>query len=251
MTQLFRQAARELGGFGYWLGGFRLMWTPGLRRFTLVPLLINVLLFAAAGWLLLEYAGDWLEGLLPGWLDFLYWVLMPVLVLGLLVVTFFTFTLVANLVAAPFNAVLAARVEAHLTGRLPPDDETGILAGAAKAVAGEVGRLLYLFAWAVPLVILWFIPGLNLLAPFAWFAFSAWMMSLEYVDNPAGNHGLSFREQRRRLRQRPALTLGFGSLMTLMTMVPVANFLAMPVGVCGATRMWVEGFADREGARRG
>lgn len=121
-----------------------------------------------------------------------------------------------------------------------------MIAGAVGAVAGEVGRLLYLAAWAIPLVILWFIPGLNLLAPFAWFLFSAWMMSLEYVDNPAGNHGLSFAEQRRRLRERPALTLGFGSLMTLMTMVPVANFLAMPVGVCGATRMWVEGFEKRE-----
>ncbi|MFO7581691.1 sulfate transporter CysZ [Guyparkeria sp.] len=245
------RAARELGGFGYWLAGFRLMWQPGLRRFTLIPLAINVLLFALAGWLLLDHAGDWLEGLLPSWLDFLYWVLMPVLVLGLLLVTFFSFTLVANLIAAPFNAVLAARVEAHLTGRPPADSGKGMVTESVTAVAGEVGRLLYLAAWALPLVVLWFIPGLNLLAPFAWFAFSAWMMSLEYVDNPAGNHGLSFREQRRRLRQRPALTLGFGSLMTLMTMVPVANFLAMPVGVCGATKMWVEGFATRDDGSTG
>ena len=250
MTMTNPRPTTELGGLGYWAAGFRLMWTPGLRRFTLIPLLINILLFAAAGWLLLEYAGGWIEGMLPDWLDFLYWILMPVLVLGLLVVTFFSFTLVANLVAAPFNALLAAKVERHLTGRSPQGDETGLLAGAAQAFAGEIGRLLYLAAWAIPLLILWLIPGINLLAPFAWFVFSAWMMSLEYVDNPAGNHGLSFREQRRRLRKRPALTLGFGSLMTLMTMVPVANFLAMPVGVCGATKMWVEGF-DREGRRQG
>ncbi len=245
MTTPLTRAAREMGGLGYWLAGFRLMWTPGLRRFTVIPLLINTLLFAVAGWLLLDMADGWIEGLLPDWLDFLYWLLMPIVVLGLLLATFFTFTLVANLIGAPFNAVLAARVEEHLTGEPPAGDDQGMLAGAVGALAGEVGRLLYLAAWAIPLVILWFIPGLNLLAPFAWFAFSAWMMSLEYVDNPAGNHGLSFAEQRRRLRSRPALTLGFGSLMTLMTMVPVANFLAMPVGVCGATRMWVEGFEKK------
>ena len=242
MNQPLARATREMGGLGYWLAGLRLMWQPGLRRFTLIPLFINTLLFGLAGWLLFSMAGDWVEGLLPDWLDFLYWLLMPIVVLGLLLVTFFTFTLVANLIAAPFNAVLAARVEAHLTGHSPPEDDKGVITGAVGAIAGEVGRLLYLAAWAIPLVILWLIPGLNLLAPFAWFVFSAWMMSLEYIDNPAGNHGLSFREQRQRLRQRPALTLGFGSLMTLMTMVPVANFLAMPVGVCGATRMWVEGF---------
>ncbi len=236
------RAITELSGFGYWAAGLRLMWQPGLRRFTLIPLAINTLLFTVAGWLLVSYAGGWVEGLLPGWLDFLYWVLMPLLVVTLLVATFFTFTLIANLIAAPFNAVLAARVEAHLTGQPPPDSGGNALVAAVGAIGGELGRLLYLAAWVLPLFILLFIPGLNLFAPFAWFAFSAWMMSVEYIDNAAGNHGLSFREQRRLLRRRPALTLGFGSLMTLMTMVPVANFFAMPVGVCGATRMWVEGF---------
>ncbi|KTG17032.1 hypothetical protein AUR63_01615 [Guyparkeria sp. XI15] len=235
-----------MGGLGYWLAGWRLMWQPGLRRFTLIPLAINVLLFALAGWLLLSFAGSWIDSLLPGWLDFLYWLLMPLLVITLLVATYFSFTLVANLIAAPFNAILAARVEAHLTGSPPAENGAGFLAEAGRALVDQIRRLLYLAAWAIPLLVLLFIPGLNLLAPVAWFLFSAWMMTVEYVDNPAGNHGLSFAEQRRRLRQRPALTLGFGSLMTLMTLVPVANFLAMPVGVCGATRMWVEGFQRKE-----
>ena len=241
MTSL-KQAAAEMGGLGYWLAGWRLMWQPGLRRFTLIPLAINVLLFALAGWLLLSFAGGWIESLLPGWLDFLYWLLMPLLAITLLVATYFSFTLVANLIAAPFNAILAARVEAHLTGRPPAEGDGHLLVEAGRALVDQSRRLGYLAAWSIPLFVLLFIPGLNLLAPVAWFLFSAWMMTLEYVDNPAGNHGLSFAEQRRRLRRRPALTLGFGSLMTLMTMVPVANFLAMPVGVCGATRMWVEGF---------
>lgn len=241
-----KQAAREMGGLGYWLAGWRLMWRPGLRRFTLIPLAINALLFALAGWLLLSYADGWIEALLPGWLDFLYWLLMPLLLITLLVATYFSFTLVANLIAAPFNAILAARVEAHLTGQPPVEGGGSLLAEAGRALLEQGRRLGYLIAWSVPLFVLLFIPGLNLVAPVAWFLFSAWMMSLEYVDNPAGNHGLSFREQRQRLRRRPALTLGFGSLMTLMTMVPVANFFAMPVGVCGATRMWVEGFETKE-----
>ena len=246
MTTL-KRAAAEMGGLGYWLAGWRLMWQPGLRRFTLIPLTINVLLFMLAGWLLLSYAGGWIETLLPDWLDFLYWLLMPLLLITLLVATYFSFTLVANLIAAPFNAILAARVEAHLTGTRPPEGGSNMLAEAGRAVVDQLRRLGYLAAWSIPLFVLLFIPGLNLVAPIAWFLFSAWMMSLEYVDNPAGNHGLSFAEQRRRLRQRPALTLGFGSLMTLMTLVPVANFFAMPVGVCGATRMWVDRFEREEG----
>ena len=38
----------------------------------------------------------------------------------------------------------------------------------------------------------------------------------------------------------PPLALGFGAGLMLMTLVPVLNFLAMPVGVTGATALWVE-----------
>jgi CysZ protein len=54
------------------------------------------------------------------------------------------------------------------------------------------------------------------------------------------NHGLKFREMRRRLRGRPVLSLGFGAATAGLTMVPVVNFIAMPSAVAGATAMWVK-----------
>jgi CysZ protein len=34
--------------------------------------------------------------------------------------------------------------------------------------------------------------------------------------------------------------LGFGSIVFVMTSIPFLNFLAMPVAVCGATRLTVK-----------
>jgi CysZ protein len=65
------------------------------------------------------------------------------------------------------------------------------------------------------------------------------MLALEYIDYPMGNHGVLFAEQRRQLRQRPMLALGFGMTVAVLTFIPILNFLAMPVAVAGATRLWV------------
>ncbi|MCC8998345.1 MAG: EI24 domain-containing protein, partial [Candidatus Contendobacter sp.] len=54
-----------------------------------------------------------------------------------------------------------------------------------------------------------------------------------------GQRGLTFREQRRLLRRHWPLTLGFGGMTLLLTLIPVLNFLVMPAAVIGATLMWV------------
>lgn len=227
-------------GFSYVLRGFSLMWRPGIRRFTLIPLAINLLLFGLGLWGVLHYARQSLDHWLPSWLDWLSWLLLPILLIGLLLMAFFTFTIMANFIAAPFNALLAEQLEAELTGKPTPEDNRSFWQLTKTTVAAEWRKFRYFLTYAIPLTVLWFVPGLNLLAPVLWFAFSAWMMALQYVDAPAGNHHMSFEAQRTWLKSIPMTSLTFGTAMTGMTMVPVLNFLALPVGVCGATAFWVE-----------
>ena len=48
----------------------------------------------------------------------------------------------------------------------------------------------------MPLLLLQFVPLLNVVAPVLLFLFGAWMFALEYLDYPMGNHGALFREVR-------------------------------------------------------
>lgn len=227
------------------LRGLKLLNTPGLRRFVFIPVLINVLIFSLSIWVLVQQFTPLVESwiaYLPSWLEWLEWLFWLIFGLTAVLLVFYTFTMLANLIAAPFNGLLAEAVEKHLTGQPLPTG--GNLLEALKetpsALLDELRKITYFLLRAVPLLILFLIPGLNLAAPLLWFLFSAWMMAVEYGDYPLGNHGLRFGEQRKRLGQRRLLSFGFGSATLVGTMIPVVNFLVMPAAVAGATILWVE-----------
>jgi CysZ protein len=229
-------------GLSYLRQGFQLLTRPGLRRFVLMPLLVNVVLFGGLLWWVfgwVETSSQYLVDLLPGWLEWLSRLLIPLFVLTSLVLIFYTFSMLANLIAAPFNGLLAEAVEAHLTGTPLPGDWRQVLRDVLPSIFSELRKLLYFALRAVPLLLLLLVPGVNLVASLLWMLFSAWMMAVQYIDYPMANHQLFFKEQRARLRKRPLLAWSFGGLVMLCTMIPLVNFLVMPAAVAGATLVWV------------
>ena len=89
-------------------------------------------------------------------------------------------------------------------------------------------------------LVLLLVPPAYPFLPFLWVAFGAWVMALEYMDYPLSNWNLTIRRQRVLLRKRRMLALGFGSGVTLLTTIPVLNFVAMPAAVIGGTFLWME-----------
>ncbi len=241
--------SNPFSGILYFFQGVRLIVQPGLRRYVMMPLLINISLFGGLMWFgasQFEVFMDWLMPELPTWLQWAEWLLWAVFVVSALLILFFTFSLLANIVAAPFNALLAEAVEIHLSGG-HMDSAGGwqkMLREIVPTIIDELRKLLYLLMWSVPFLLLFLIPGINLIAPFTWLAFSAWMLTVEYADYPMGNHGLRSDEQKQRLGKKRLLSLGFGGAVTVATMIPIVNFLVMPVAVAGATAMWVKQFKD-------
>lgn len=231
-------------GFYYFISGFALMFKPGVFRYALWPLVINVVIFTVVTVVAFYQFGsllEWMLSFLPGWLEWLSYVLWPVFALALGLLFFFTFTLVANLVASPFNAPLAHAVELRLgqvSGKM--GGKTPIVRTVLKSVTSELRKLQYIFLRALPLLILFVIPVVNIAAPFLWIAFSAWMLTMEYADYPMGNHELNFRQQMGVLKKRRFLSLGFGGSVTLALMIPGLNLIVMPAAVAGATKMWVD-----------
>ena len=237
-----------LRGAGYLLQGLKLLGVPGLRRFVVIPLLLNIVLFSIGIWYGLGWSSQltgWIGDWLPGWLAWLQWLLLPLFALAVLVALYFSFTTLVNILGAPFNAVLAARVEHHLTGRTDGTEKgwAEIFANLVPDLLNELAKLLHALLWAIPFLLLFLIPGIQLIAPFTWLLFAAWILALEYADYPMSNHGLRGREVRRRLRERRLLSLGFGGAVLVMTMIPLVNFLAMPAAVAGATALWTREFA--------
>ena len=239
-----RRRNNPVSGALYFVRGFTIVTRRGIRAYVVVPLAINAVLFTA----LLYLGASWLlgfaQGLLPGWLDPLAWILVPAFVLAALTAGFYTFNLVANLIAAPFNGLLAEAVERHLTGRPPPSaaGRRTLLGELATTFVAEVRKLAYVAVRSLPPLLLFLIPGINVVAPILWMLLGAWMLAVTYMDYPMANHGIGFDDLRARLRERRLLGFGFGAAAMAALAVPVLNFLVIPCAVAGATAMWVEQF---------
>jgi CysZ protein len=211
--------------------GLKLLTSPTLRPFILMPLLINLVLYSAALALGFLYLNHLVEQIIPLWLQWLTWLIYPLFFASFCAIGFFTFSLLANLIAAPFYAKLAAKtlvvIDAPSLSTIEPS--------AKQVWQAEFKRLRYSLTHTLPLLILFVIPVVNLIAPLLWLGFSAWCVALEYFAYPQENRGVLFSEQQTQLKKMKLSALSFGGLVTLGQALPIINIVIAPIAVIAAT----------------
>ena len=241
-NQLIKQ---PLSGVGYLLKGARLLSHPKLRAFVLIPLFINILIFAGAFLFLFGSITAWIDGYIAelpdflSWLSYLFW---PFLIVSILFGFSFLFSIIANLIAAPFNGLLAEKTENLLTNTQINDDGfSDLIKDLPRILKRELQKLAYFLPRMLLCGALFFIPAFGqIVAPFIWFVFAGWMMAVQYADFPFDNHKISFKRMKSALGKRLGKNLTFGMLISFFTTLPIVNFIIMPIAVCGATAFWVD-----------
>ena len=231
-------------GGGYALRAVHLLSEKKLRVFVLIPLVINIVLFSGALYFMFTQLPGWIASwlsFLPSFLSFLEYVLYPLFAVTAMLMVYYGFSILANIIAAPFNGILSERVEQMLAGREVAEESfKELLAIIPQSIGRELSKLAYYLPRVILLLILSFIPGINLFAPFFWILFGAWMMAVQYCDYPMENNKVSFKEMLVLLKKQRMTSLGFGAVVQVAMMVPILNFIMMPVAVIGATIYWVE-----------
>ena len=237
-------AAPVLSGPQYLREGLRLVLSPGLRLFVLLPLAINLILFVSMISFAVQQFSGWVDTFmpsLPNWLSFLQYILWPLFVVLVLLMVFFTFTMLANIIAAPFNGFLAEKVEVVVRGTDPfPAFSWGELAAMVpRTLSRELRKLGYFVPRALALFILSWIPVVNIVAAPLWLLFGVWMMAIQYIDYPADNNKMSWQDMLAWLRAKRWQSLGFGGSVYLVLLIPFVNIVMMPAAIAGATLFWV------------
>ncbi|MFB9217474.1 sulfate transporter CysZ [Vibrio sinaloensis] len=240
----------QRSGFGYFFYGLELAMKPGIRQFVLLPLLANILLVGGALFYLFSHLDSWIShlmGQLPEFLSWLSYLLWPLLVLTILATFSYFFSTLANFIAAPFNGLLAEKVEEQLTQqRVNEDGLLSTLKDTPRILAREWRKLVYVLPKAIGLFLLLLIPALGqTIGPILWFAFTAWILAIQYCDYPFDNHKVSFNDMRYSLKHKQGKAYSFGALVSIFTTIPILNLFVMPIAVCGATAMWVSEFKQQ------
>ncbi|MGH1487439.1 MAG: sulfate transporter CysZ [Cellvibrionaceae bacterium] len=238
-------------GFSYLVQGVGLLTRSGMKRFVLIPLLANIVVFILLTTLLIQYFSsmmEWVNGVLSFWSWLAYFAaFIAAIVSGLavfiiLLVYGYSFNIITNIIAAPFYGLLAEKIETQLTDAVVPTESFSSM--AVRTLKREMVKLWYFMtrglAVTIGLFFLAFIPGFNLLVPILAIMWGAWVMTLQYVDYPADNHKLSFVELRQRIKKQQYSTLGLGSTIMLGSMIPVVNIFIMPIAVAGGTLFWIK-----------
>lgn len=234
-----------LVGARYLLAGFRLIRRPGMRRFVVIPTLINIAVFAILTWVGLNQFEALMQWLLPKgnawWIEVLTVLLWIVFAFVVVVVFYFLFTLVANIIASPFNSLLSEKMLLKLGQDVPESRGwASAFTGFPAAMASEGRKLIYFLFIIIVLTVLTIIPGINLVTPVLWPLATGWMLTLEYTAYPSEAAGNQFPLTRRKARENRMMSLGFGTTAMLFTVIPVVNLLVIPAAVAGATAMWAE-----------
>lgn len=237
-------------GIGLPFRGMRfLLAGRGLKRYATLPLIANVVLYAAAITVFLYFVWNWnvyevnwtFLGPVGGWLsavvNWMGWLVKLVVVMLGLAAAFFTFSGVGMALASPLNDILSEKVEgAYLGGIQRMQLPFRFTFKAALLSIGDslrnVGRQLVYTILVLPFLLIpvvGFIPLFLVGAYFAGFGF---------LDCAMARNFLRPKHKRLLVGKHFWEVLGFGAMMQALFAIPFFGMLLMPVGVTSGTILY-------------
>jgi CysZ protein len=228
---------------GYFGRGWRVAFGSGhVVPFVLLPALITVLVAGGGSYLAWSWASDFVHRHAAGhsavW-GAIVWLFVVFLVLATAYVLYVAMCLLAT---APFSGVLSERAERVATGQAVPSMTwRQTLALSARGLGQTLlGVTLYLLI-AVPLFIVhWAVPVLS---PFVWVASlvqAALFFAFDAFNEPLHRRGASWGKKWRFIGANLAESLGFGSGVALLMMIPLFSVIVTPVAVVGGTLLYLD-----------
>lgn len=223
---------------------------PILLRYILIPLMINIIVFVVLISLSWHYGGILLNQVIPkeeAW----YWSLVFYLSLGLLglllvLVVIFTFTVVGNLIAAPFNEVLSEKVEEIFLGKIPENSYPNssffgtafhLFRQTSFNLLENLKEIAFFAIIGLCMFFLNFIPGLGTGLNMLWI----WIfLAFEFLNYPLSRKSYSFRQKLRLIWDQKGLVSGFGLGVFLVLFIPVFNLACIPASVVGGTLLYLQ-----------
>ena len=215
-------------------------------QLAIMPMLINILLFAAFFASFNYFIYDWVyssvfaEVDMAWYWDTLYWLGGAILFIISIAVVFFGFVAVGLIVAAPFNDFLSAAVERKLTGSVE-ETKQSLFELAFFIMKNESKKVAIILSIQLVIALIAFIPGVGqvvfmILTPL----FLSAVMAFEFTGYTLDRRGLTFKEKRVYLMERLPLAFGFGLSVAATLMVPIVNFALLPLAVTGGAMLVVE-----------
>jgi len=217
----------------------------GLKRFFIIPFLLNIIILSAVFYFSYSFLAPWLNSFAAGdewYMSVARFLISPVVIFLLVVITVIIYSFIGNIITAPFNEYISEKIELLETGSTGWTGKSPGAAASAKNAALNAAKIILLLA-AVNLLLLL----LNLLPVIgsivyavSSFLANSFFLGLQFFDYPLERRGLSFKEKIRKGRAYFLLVAGLGTGFLLMTYIPIAGFLSLNLAAAGASRLYID-----------
>lgn len=230
-------------GAHFLLHGARLIFSRELRHFIVIPLVINILLFAAFIAFIAVYFSHYINDFTqsyPAWLmTLLGWLFWLIFWMAGFLLTTFLFTVLTNIIGSPFYGLLAEKTERIFCNPITLSHTSiSFWKVFMRTLSREALKLLYFLPWLLLCLGLFLFPLTFPVAPFLWWIVLSWIAAIQYVDYAADNQHISLKTAIQHFKKSPLVVFGFGAAVTLCMTIPGANLIVPPAAVVGGTLLW-------------
>ncbi len=161
---------------------------------------------------------------------------LVIIVIGLIL-----FKHIIMALSAPFMSPVSEKIEAHLTGNAPHSNRnTSFLQQLWRGIRVNGRNLIMELLISIPLLLLKFIPVVNILSSILLFTVQAYYAGFGNMDYTLERH-FKYDESTVFVRKNRGLAIGNGTVFILLLLIPfIGVILVLPLSVTAATTKTVE-----------
>lgn len=237
------QALRAFSeGWRFHLQGIRFAFRHlSFLALSILPFAVALCLYVTAFYLFTLYADDLLgmlwhleKGESSGYVGWLYWAYIHLvkilLYVVVLVVMFYTFIVLSNILASPVYDYLVNRYERTYYADIYAAQLTAPRRGILAVMKEEVKKAALMLAIPLPLLLI------PVVGAFLGFAVAALFIAWDYVDFSLSKDHPLLKDRIKALWHHKALFLGFGGPL----LIPLLGLLLLPFAILGATKLYFD-----------
>ncbi len=250
-SNIFRESIRRTGSFA---NGFTSIFSSlnllskhrGLILYFIVPFILNIIILSGLYYVSYIFIKPWLYGFIDGsgWIfSFIRAVLAPLLMIVLAIITVLLYSIVGNIVTAPFNDFLSYSIEVR-EANIKFDEPFSfkvLIADIVRMTLNIIKMLGMLILINLVLFILNFIPLLgNIIYTVLGFMASTFFLGFQFFDFPLERRRFDFKQKLKIAWRFKFMTMGLGTGFMVVTLIPILGFLGLNMATMGATVLFLD-----------
>lgn len=238
-------------GIKAYSGTFKLISKLGLWKYFGIPIAISIVtatLILVTAYALSDNIGDYIFSVIP-WGATTWVRTLAVFFSGLIIIVigFLVYKHIVMALSAPFMSPVSEKIEAYLTGvENHQHRNTSFKAQLWRGIRINVRNLAMELLLTIPILILSFIPIINIFITFILFLVQSYYAGFGNMDYTLERH-FKYGESIDFVKQNKGVAIGNGMVFMLFLLIPVVGIiLVLPLSVTAATTETVKLLADKK-----